>query len=230
MAENGVRRRRAPAPPRSVFVAVAALVIAFAGPAALLTRPAGAADHLDPPGRTDVGANSDIAADIADVFIWNTGATVTIAVTGAGPRDAGIPATYDRNVLNRYHISNDGNPATDEFVIDVRFGRDGVGNWGVQFTGVPGASGPMSGPVQTILTDPSGAKAIAGLFDDPFFFDLIGFRATRSTGALQIRNDRNFFAGKNDTVYVAEFPRAAVENGAFPITAWAETRRIAGAP
>ena len=204
-------------------LSAAALFLSVAGSAV-------SADHLDPPGRTDVGANSDVAADIADVFIWNSATRVVVAVTGAGPKEAGNAGTYDRNVLERIHLSNDGNPTTDEFVIDIRFGRDAQNNWGVQFIGVPGASGPMIGPVQTTITDASGALATAGLFDDPFFFDLIGFRETRATGNLAIRNDRNFFATKNDTSVVVDFPRTAIENGANPITVWAETRRIAGTP
>ena len=209
--------------PMARALAATALFLSVAGSAV-------SADHLDPPGRTDIGANSDVAADIADVFIWNTSTRVVVAVTGAGPKDAGNAPVFDRNVLERIHLSNDGNPTTDEFVIDIRYGRDAANNWGVQFIGVPGASGPMVGPVQTTITDASGAKATAGLFDDPFFFDLIGFRETRATGNLAIRNDRNFFATKNDTSVVVDFPRAAIENGANPITVWAETRRIAGTP
>ena len=209
--------------------AVAALSFAcvMAGAAAWMSMPATAADHLDPPSRTNVGANSDVAADIADVYFFHFGGNVVLALTGAGPKAAGLPGVYDRDVLTRFHISNDGTPGTDEFVIEARFGRDPLGNWGVQFTGIPGSSGPMVGPVQTTITD-GPVRATAGVFDDPFFFDSEGFSETRATGKLSIRNDRNFFAGKNDTSLVMEFPRAAVTFGSFPLTVWAETRRISG--
>ncbi len=206
--------------------ATAGLALVWSGVS--LHRPVKAADHLDPPARTNIGAQSDVASDIADLFIWNTASTVTVVLTGAGPQEPGVAPFYDSNVLYQVHLSNDGNVSTDEATINVRFGKDPSGNWGVQLSGVPGASGPIQGAVQTTLTDSSGAKAIAGLFDDPFFFDLQGFNDTKATGVLSIMNTRNFFAGKNDTAFVVEFPRSAIQNGTQPITAWAETRRIAG--
>ncbi len=207
-------------------LASAALAVVAAG-GLWVYQSADAADHLDPPARTD-GANADTAADIADVFAWNTDTTVTLAVTGAGPKEPGVAPFYDRNVLYQVHISNDGDPKTSERDINVRYGRDAAGNWGVQFVGIPGSSGNVAGPVQTTLTDGAVVKATAGLFDDPFFFDLQGFNETKSTGTLSIKNTRNFFAGKNDTSFVIEFPRSAIANGSNPITVWAETRRIQG--
>ncbi len=191
---------------------------------------ANAADHLDPPARTDAAVTStpDVAADIADVFAFNTASTVTLIVTGAGPQAPGVAPFYDRNVLYQIHISNDGNPATSERDINVRYGRDAAGNWGVQFVGIPGATAAVAGPVQTTLTDGPVVKATAGLFDDPFFFDLDGFKQTQATGTLSFNNKRNFFAGKNDTAIAVEFPRSAIENGTNPIQVWAETRRIQG--
>lgn len=209
------------------LAAALSVVLVGAGIVASVGAGADAADHLDPPGRTNVGANSDVAADIADVYFFHTATTVVVALTGAGPKDAGLPGTYDRNVLYRFHLSNDGVPATDEFVVDARFGRDASNNWGVQFIGIPGSTGPLVGPVQTTITDGPIVKATAGVFDDPFFFDLVGFNETRATGTLSIRNDRNFFGGKNDTSFVFEFPKAAIQNGATPLTVWAESRRIA---
>jgi hypothetical protein len=202
-----------------------AAALLLAGGSFWLEHKAGAADHLDPPERTNIGTMSDTAADIADLFLWNTTTTVTLAVTAAGPKEAGIPATYDQDVLYRVHLSNDGDPTTDEATIDVRYGKDSAGDWGVQFQGVPGATGAIVGPVQTTLNQ-GEIKATAGLFDDPFFFDLQGFNDTKATGTLSITNTRNFFAGKNDTSFVVEFPRSAIESAGHPITAWVETRRI----
>jgi hypothetical protein len=186
-----------------------------------------AADHLDPPARTS-GTAADTAADIADIYLWNDASTVKIIMTTAGPKTPDMGPTFDRDVLYQLHISNDGDATTSEFDINIRYGKDAAGNWGVQFVGIPGASGPVSGPVQTVLTDGSVVKAEAGLFDDPFFFDLEGFNDTKATGILSIRNDRDFFAGKNDTSFVIEFPRSAIENGTKPINVWGETRRITG--
>ena len=203
-----------------------AAAILIGGGALMLDRPSRAADHLDPPERTNVGTMSDTAADIADIFTWHTDSTVTIVMTFAGPKESGVGPTYDSNVLYQLHLSNDGDVSTDEATINMRFGRDPNGDWGVQFVGVPGSNGPIEGAVQTEL-DQGSVKAESGLFDDPFFFDLQGFNDTKASGTLSIMNNRNFFAGKNDTAFVVEFPRSAIANGTHPITIWGETRRIA---
>lgn len=214
-------------PGRHVGFASAAFaaVLMIAAGAAWTGRPARAADHLDPPSRTNVGANSDVAADIADVYLFKSAAGIVVALSNAGPSVSGAPPTYDRDVIYLFHLSNDGNPATDEATIEMRFGRNANNEFGVQFTGIPGAAGPLVGPVQTILTS-GQVKAVAGLYDDPFFFDLQGFNDTRATGALSIRSDRNFFAGKNDTTFIVEFPQAAFVVGSTPVTVWAESRRF----
>lgn len=209
-----------------IGAAIAAFIGLGAGGLAFHHR-AKAADHLDPPART-TGEGADVASDIADIFVWNDATTVKIVMTTAGPQVAGVPPTFDKDVLYQLHISNTGDPTASPFTIMIRYGKDASGNWGVQFSGIPGSSGPVSGPVQTMLTDGAVVKAEAGLFTDPFFFDLEGFNDTKNTGILSIRNDRNFFAGKNDTSFVIEFPRSAIENGTKPINVWGETGRITG--
>lgn len=212
---------------RTLVFASAAIVggLALAGVSSLATHPLRAADHLDPPARTNIGTASDSASDIADVFLFGDSQTVSLVMTFAGPKEAGVPATYDSNVDYRLHLSNAGDPTADNIIIDVRFGKDPTGKWGVQFLNVPGATGPIVGAVQTLLTNGS-IQAEAGLFDDPFFFDLQGFNDTKATGKISIQNNRNFFAGKNDTAVVLQIPRSAIETPGFPITVWAESRRI----
>ena len=205
--------------------AVLAGTATVAGVSLVAVHPLRAAYHLDPPARTNIGTASDVASDIADIFLFGDATTVSVVMTFAGPKEAGIPPTYDSNVLYRLHLSNDGDPTTDEVIIDVRFGKDPSGKWGVQFLNVPGAAGPIVGAVQTPLTSGS-VQAEAGLFDDPFFFDLQGFNDTKATGKLSIVNTRNFFAGKNDTAMVLQIPRSAIEVPGHPISIWAETRRI----
>ena len=200
-------------------------VVMAAGVSLLTVHPLRAADHLDPPARTNIGSASDVAADIADVFLFGDATSVSVAVTFGGPQEAGVPPKYDADVLYRIHLSNAGDATVDNAVIDVRFGKDPAGKWGVQLLNVPGASGPIVGPVQTALASGS-VNAEAGLFDDPFFFDLQGFNDTKATGKLSIINTRNFFAGKNDTAIVVQMPRSAIEVPGSPITAWVETRRI----
>jgi len=215
---------------------LAAGTLAIAVPAFIVATDRGviAADHLDPPARTDpdVDMTPDKAADIADIYTWNTGtdadAKLVVAMTFAGPQASNLPATYDRDVLYTINISNDGNPSTTEFPIEIRFGKNG-NLTGVQLKNVPGTTAPIEGPVETDLTRDNGAiKVRAGLFDDPFFFDLQGFRTTRSTGTLSFDKNRNFFAGQNLTAVVIEVPRSAAVNGTNPVTIWGTTARFGG--
>jgi hypothetical protein len=204
------------------------LAIALVAGMVTVGRQASAADHLDPPARTDpdVDSTPDKASDIADVYAWHSATKVIVALTFAGPQAKTLPATYDRDILYTINISNDTNPTTAEFPIEVRFGQDGTAT-GVQMKNVPGTTGPIIGPVETDLMK-DGVIARAGLFDDPFFFDLQGFRATRSTGRLMFDGTRNFFAGQNLTAIVLEIPRSALENGPNPIRIWATTSRFGG--
>lgn len=206
-----------------------------AGFAALLLVPTGvatSADHLDPPGRTDGGvdANPDIPADIADVFIWHSDGTTKIAMTFAGPVSAAgsTPLYYDRDVLYKLNISTTAPDTTPEFTVKYRFGK-GAGDreWGVRIEGLPGVTGVVEGPVETNL-EKDGVKVRVGLFDEPFFFDLIGFRETRSTGVLRIRNDRNFFDGQNDTAIVIEVPDEKLGAGVNNLSFWGQTLRFGG--
>jgi hypothetical protein len=194
----------------------------------LADMPGKAADHLDPPARTDpdVDSTPDKAADIADVYAWHTDQFIIIAVDFAGPQASNLPATYDRDILYNIFITNNNRPLDKQFEIDIRFGQDGSAS-GVRFAGIPGTTGPIVGPIETDLTR-EGVTARAGLFDDPFFFDLQGFRATRSTGVLSISNTRNFFAGQNLTGVVIQIPRAAIYNGVDPVRIWATSSRFGG--
>jgi hypothetical protein len=74
----------------------------------------------------------------------------------------------------------------------------------VQVTGLPGGASVV-GPVEQTLSV-NGMLVKAGLFDDPFYFDLQGFRETRSTGTLRFNNQRDFFAGQNDTEWSSKSP------------------------
>jgi hypothetical protein len=188
-----------------------------------------AADHLDPPARTDPAVDStpDKAADIADVYMWNTATDLVIAVTFAGPQAANSPATYDRDVLYTINVSNAGFPTDAEVQIRWRFGFDANGNAGVQVLGLPdNPTAALQGPVEQTLSR-NGILVRAGLYDDPFFFDLQGFRDSKSTGNLSIRNDRNFFAGMNDTAMVIQIPLDMIR-GTAVLNVWATTARFGG--
>ena len=213
----------------------------LAGGAALLAIPlalqlaeqsAPAADHLDPPARTDPAVDStpDKAADIADLYAFHTDSTVTLILTFAGPQASNLPATYDRDVEYSINVSNAAPRTTANFPIKFRFGQDMGANgsqFGVKVSGLPGVTGDIVGPVETDLTK-DGVTVRAGLFDDPFFFDLQGFRETRSTGTLSFNNSRDFFAGQNITAVIIDIPRSRIANGSNAIDIWSDTARFGG--
>jgi hypothetical protein len=189
-----------------------------------------AADHLDPPARTDLAVDPtpDLPADIADVFAWYSGDTVKVIVTFGGPNGANLPASFDRDVLYKINISTAAPTDTADMTIKVRFGPgQQPGQWGVRFEGVPGVNGAIEGPVETTLVK-DGVKARAGLFDEPFFFDLVGFRETRAMGTLRFNNKRNFFDAQNDTAIVLEIPKDRFTSATTPLGFWATTSRFGG--
>lgn len=205
--------------------------VALGLPLALLSADTSsrAADHFDPPTRTDplVDPNPDVGADIADIYAWHTAEHLVITFNFGGPSVTTLPAFYDRDVVFTLNISNAGARTDAEFPIEIRFGRNGTVN-GVRLTNVPGAaSNPVIGPVETDIVT-GGTMIRAGLFDDPFFFDAQGLRETRSSGTLMIRNDRNVFGGRNITSVVFQIPRSAIQNGTHPIDIWATSARFGG--
>ena len=204
------------------------IVVAAAGALTMLPGEALlSADHSDPPSRTSPMQDStpDKAADIADIYSWASDGTLKMIVTFAGPADTGQAAVYDRDVLYRLFLSTDGNALNTENTIEARFGQDATGNNGIQITGIPGV-GTISGPVNQTLSS-NGVRVRAGLFDDPFFFDLQGFQETVDTGNLSISNQRDFFANANVTAFVIEVPLSNI-NASGALTVWSETRRFGG--
>lgn len=187
---------------------VGAIAIAATGMSALLTRDRGlAADHLDPPSRTDIRFDPtiDLPADIADIYTWTDSSNLNMVYTFAGPSAGTLAGFYDPNVRYRIHVSNGGRTDDDEYLIVAQFGTGQGGN-GIKVDGLPGVTGSFIGPVERILTAPNGVKVYAGLRSDPFFFDVLGFRETNSTGNLALRNDRDFFRNGNDTLIAVQVP------------------------
>lgn len=205
-------------------------VIAGAGLWMSGVAPITAADHLDPPQRSDpsVNANADLAADLADVYLYHTTTSLIVSFNFAGPRPPTEAARYDRDVLYNVLLSNAGSKIDPEFTFDVRFGQDRTNPAasGIRIAGLPGLTEPLVGPVESTITAPNGIKVYAGLVDDPFNLDAVGLRLTRESGSLMFSNQRNRFAQQNITAVVIEIPLALIRNGDNPITAWAHTARI----
>lgn len=218
--------------PRLAFGAAA---VAAAG-AALLLVPgqfALSADHLDPPARTDPAFDTtpDTPADIADVYAFSDSTAspnAYFAVSFAGPQVAGVSAFYDRDVLYTVNISTSQPATSSDVSIRFRFGpaTNGTGS-GISVENVPGVNGSIVGPVEQILSK-DGVRVYAGLRDDPFFFDLQGFRETRAMGTLRFDKTRNFFASKNDTIFIIEIPKTRLGGAANSVDVWATAARFGG--
>jgi hypothetical protein len=193
---------------------------------AALATTALAADHRETPLTT-----SDAIADIADVYTWHQDGRFVVVVTVDGIRmpTPGQTARFDGDVTYQINIGRDDFPTTQQSAVDVtlRVKSDGEGGWRVSARDVPGSNGNISGPVETVLTKGS-ANLFVGLRDDPFFFDLEGFRNTVATGSLMFVATRDTFAGTNATAIVLEMDLEAVRAGSQNLYVWATTSRKDG--
>jgi hypothetical protein len=198
--------------PIALFALCAALPIAF---------PAFAADHGEAP-----LTRTDPAADIADVYAWHEGGRLVAIITFDGIRSPAHrqSGNFDEGVLYTLNIDNSGDFIPD-IQVTAQFGRDDKGRWGIRVDGLPGASGPVIGPVEKKIDGGLNARVYAGLRDDPFFLDLEGFRNTLATGTLSFDGSRDTFAGSNCTAIVLEMDLAAAQAGGATLQLWATTAR-----
>jgi len=249
----------------STLSAVGGLALLTAASMTLGSQEVVAADHADAP-----GTQADNAADIADFYAWHTDAGKVVAIITFAPlQTAGAEAAYDRDVLYTIHIDNtataagltsggeistNDNDNESDIRINVRFGQNYLGDWGVQVENLPGVDGAIQGGVDTTIDGGDGNMAMAGTFDDPFSFDFEGYEATitnaaTSTGAddidlafgslAQFLDPDNFpkpvvvaapdrFAGTNVHAIVVEFDMATAlnDNADGLLQMWATSSRI----
>lgn len=181
-----------------------------------------AADHNEAP-----GAIADHVADIDDVYAWHTADGKLVAIVtfgGPGGMPVAPPDAFDAGVLYGIHLDRDGDFVADQDVW-VRFGQNAAGQWGVQFEGIPGGSGTVSGAVGAAVDAGNGLQAMAGTFDDPFFFDLTGLQDTLATGAVGFQSTRDSFAGRNVNAIVVQMDTAAATASNPVVRLWATTGR-----
>lgn len=169
-----------------------------------------AADHLDAP---NLAGNGQV--DINDLYAFqspsNPDNTVLIMTVNPG---AGLlsPTTFGADVTYSFNIDNTGDAVAD-LTYDATFGAlsGGSQSFSVLRSGSAYASGSTGGSVVTS----AGGQVQAGLFDDPFFFDLNGFN-----DGFNFTGD-NFFEGLNVSAIVLEVPSS--ELGGPNIGVWAST-------
>jgi len=199
----------------------AGALMALAASLILGVAVASAADHKEAP-----GTQADPGADLADVYAWHDLAAnrLVAVMTFAGLADSAVGPTYDANLLYTLHIDHTGDNQPDINVY-CRFGQNDVGEWGVQVQNLPGAAGTIIGPVDTVIDGGNSTKVFAGPREDPFFFDLDGFRQTLQTGTLSFSSVRDRFAGLNVTAIVLEMNLNTALSGATSLKLWATTGR-----
>jgi hypothetical protein len=143
----------------------------------LLSTPSYAADHADGP-----AATASPAADITDVFAWmSTDHSKMYLVMDLFPA-ATAASKFDTNVLYTFHTTSKASIlATTGTPLDIICKFDAsqaISCWaGSEFVTGATAGAPLTG-----IKSASGKLTVwAGLRDDPFFFNLDGFKTMVAT-------------------------------------------------
>lgn len=215
---------RAVAVPLLVLLALGTLLI---GSVAVRVN---AADHLDAP-----TVKTDGRIDINDIYVFDgQDPSHTVLVMTVDPA-AGIlsPTTFRQGASYQFMVDTSGDAVEDARIV-VKF--DGVRGDGSQRYSVDWHSGgdrtPLlkQGTTGSVQALSGGGMAIAGVFDDPFFFDLAAFQTFKSTllstgtlsGLSAFCNPagENFFLGLNVGAIVVEVPDALLGS---TIKVWGRT-------
>lgn len=194
-----------------------------------------AADHAE-----STSVSGDPGADLADVFAFldpTDNSKVVLAMTFEGfvvPSEILNIGFFSPEILYRFEIENTGDAVPDRF-IDVTFtpqtSRSAPQTANISITS---KKGPKAFPtkitglttVQTqaptgnpfvVTNDPtSGISFFAGMTDDPFYFDIVGFNryiATLTAGSPDptlLQRSRDSFAGYNIHTIAIEVPASTL--------------------
>ncbi len=132
-----------------------------------------AADHADGP-----AASADPAADITDVFAWMSPDANDVHLVMDLVRAAGPESRFSNQVQYVFHTSSRsafGAAAGSEVNVICEFDRVGlVSCWVGNQAFVKGDASPTAG----LASEDGRLKVYAGLRNDPFFFNLTGFKET----------------------------------------------------
>jgi hypothetical protein len=181
-----------------------------------------AADHLDAPMLRvpNVGDR-----DINDVYVFQSPANPSNSVLvmtvnpfsgQVNPFGTKSDNTFGSTVDYQFLVDNNGDAAPD-VVYSATFTAPAGGSQTLTLLRTAGGTTTpfASGSTESNIAIAGGGTVRAGLFDDPFFFDLVGFNnGFNFTGA-------DTFAGANVSAIVLEVPSADL--GAQNIGVWART-------
>jgi len=134
---------------------------------------ASAADHIDGP-----QAAADPAADITDAFAWMTPDASKVILVMDLTRNADLGSKFSDSVQYVFHTTSSasfGGTASADVPVICQFDpQQRVACWAGDAAYVTGDASSLSG-----ITSSNGRlRVFTGLRNDPFFFNLPGFRAT----------------------------------------------------
>jgi len=187
-----------------------------------------AADHLDSP---SVAANG--AVDITDIYAFSAaGNTMSAFIVNVNPGAGVLPnsgTTFGPAIRYNLKIDTNGDLRPD-VTYTWRFGR--ASSSGQPFTLTRNGQVRARGMTGRTTRLPTGGRVTAGLFDDPFFFDLDAFKGqVLGNGNGRMFCDANtvdFFKGLNVSSMVLEVPNASVGGTGRHISVWATTEAMRG--
>jgi hypothetical protein len=187
------------------------------------------ADHLDAPSISTKGAT-----DITDVYAFSTpNERSSVFVVGVNPGAGALPTsgtTFGARLRYLIKIDRNGDLRPDvTYTFD--FGRPnahGQQAYALWRNGSHYASG-MTGHATAL---PGGGKVTAGLYDDPFFFDLDAFKgAVLGSGngrSFCDGNEVDFFLGLNISALILRVPNDTIGGQGRTIGVWATTEGMRG--
>lgn len=151
---------------------VAVVVVAVVA-VALLSQPTRSADHADGP-----AASADPAADITDVFAWMSSDAQTVFLVMDLVRNATGASRFSDSVQYVFHTTSRASfgaaPASEVTIICTFDRAQAIQCWAGDEEYVTGDASNVTG----IATASGRMRVFAGLRNDPFFFNLAGFRET----------------------------------------------------
>jgi uncharacterized protein DUF4331 len=138
----------------------------------ILCQSTRSADHVDGP-----AASADPAADITDVFAWMSPDAKTVFLVMDLVRNATAASKFSDSVQYVYHTTSRpafGAPPSAEVMIICTFNQaQTIQCWAGNDAYVTGDASNSNG----ITSSDGKLRVFAGLRNDPFFFNLAGFRA-----------------------------------------------------
>jgi hypothetical protein len=218
--------------------AATALCLALLLGAPLLVLRVDAADHKEAP-----IVRLAEAIDINDVYVFQPGgatgtATPVILAMTVNPFVApgtNTNAFFDPGIRYRFNIDRTGD-FVEDVVYEVRFGSIASNVQTITVNGVSAGNTTalsvsdtaVPAVVNTFTLNGQSHKIFAGLREDPFFFDLVGFLRFSATGTGFPRTSPpDSFTGVNISAIVIEAPVAALQDGGGSaiFNVWATTVR-----